>query len=414
MESSQMEEFEDLIEAQLMLAKKLVNYAFRNIPYYGRLLSRVDIARQAVTDFVDFARIPISTKAMIRSAYPSEIYARKSWLDLKTSTSGSTGEPLECVVDGNSHGWRLASRELFDTWMGISPEESWLRLAKDPALVRLRGQFFRKEYQVPMAMTARSNFPKLLKQIERMKPAGIFGSASSLALLASHIQATGVKPAHTPKGIFSTEETLLNSQRNLIRREISPNLFNRYGLRESGGFVAQDCEKHNGLHFNPFLVHAEVITNDGTPANEGESGRLILTDLRNYSMPLIRYDTGDIATVGSKCECGRGFPHLGNIIGRQGDYMATKLGLIPSIKVTDDFGIGFLRNIHAFQFTQFQSGKVLVKVVPTRTRDPAFEVRARRFLAKYLADFEIQIVSEIESEPSGKKPIFKPASRDPS
>jgi phenylacetate-CoA ligase len=414
MQSSQMEDYEYLRETQITLARELVNYAFRNIPYYRRLLSRVDVASHAVRDFDDFAQIPISTKAMIRSVYPSQIYARKSWFDIKTKTSGSTGEPFECIVDGSGHCWRLASRELFNSWMGIGPEESWLRLGSDPASVRLRAYFFRREFQVPMAMTARSNFRWLVREIERIKPAGMFSAPSALALLASHIRDIGVKPAHRLKAIFSNEETLLDSQKDLISAEVSPNLFNRYGLREFGGFVAQDCEDHEGLHFNPFLVHVEVVTNNGSPASEGEIGRLILTDLRNYSMPLIRYDTGDIATGSSKCQCGRGFPHLGNVVGRQGDYMVTKLGLIPSIKVTDEFGIEFLRDVQTFQFTQFKSGKVLVKIVPTRTRNPAFEAEAACFLAKYLDDVEIQIVSEIESEPSRKRMIFKAASRDSS
>jgi phenylacetate-CoA ligase len=154
-------------------------------------------------------------------------------------------------------------------------------------------------------------------------------------------------------------------------------------------------------------VYAEVVGDDGELAQTGEAGRLVLTDLRNYSMPLIRYDTGDIASLGIGCGCERGFPILEKIIGRESEYALTRLGVLPSLKVTDEFGWKFLEYVQAFQFIQARDGRVLVKVVPSLTYNADSEDKVAGFLRNYFADYEVELVTEIRAEPSEKRRIFK-------
>jgi phenylacetate-CoA ligase len=409
MEASQWKKLEDLQRIQIDLMKSMVNYAATRVPYYANLLARCEVSPDTIRDFDDFAKIPISTKSMIRSAYPTQIYTKSSWFDLKAETSGSTGEPFESVVDGKSHGWRLASRYLFDSWMGIRPGEPWRRIARDPsASVRLRSRVFNAEVQVSMRKTTRPTFVEIVKKIDRNKPSGLSGAPSSLALLAGHIRDTGVTPSHKLKGVYSTMENLLTSQRNLISALLSPNLFNRYGLREFGGYVAQDCESHGGLHINPFLVYAEVAKGDGCLARPGEVGKLVITDLRNYAMPLIRYDTGDHAATGVECQCGRGFPVLAQIVGRESEYILTKYGTLSSLLVTDQFNMNFGKYLQAFQFIQARNGKVRVRIVRAETQNERFDKEVARFLASFLTDFQVDSVPEIRPDRSGKRPVFKP------
>jgi phenylacetate-CoA ligase len=61
----------------------------------------------------------------------------------------------------------------------------------------------------------------------------------------------------------------------------------------------------------------EVLNGDGTACREGETGRVVATDLRNFATPLVRYDIGDLAEVGPACPCGRGLPTLSRIVGRE-------------------------------------------------------------------------------------------------
>ena len=99
------------------------------------------------------------------------------------------------------------------------------------------------------------------------------------------------------KGIVTTGECLSANDRRLIGGAIGAPVYDRYGLVEVAGYVAQECERHTGLHVNGGLAFVEVLK-DGEACGPGEKGRLVVTNLHNYVMPFIRYDTGDLATVG--------------------------------------------------------------------------------------------------------------------
>ena len=157
---------------------------------------------------------------------------------------------------------------------------------------------------------------------------------------------------------------------------------------------------------NSLLVYAEIVT-AGRKAAPGEVGKLIITDLRNSAMPLIRYDTGDLASMEEECECGRGFPVFGELQGRQNDFIPTKLGLLPALSVMSKFGNEFVHFIQEFQFTASQDGNILVTIVPAPSWNRKVEEKINVFLTGYFDGFEVKQVTEIKTETSGKKPMFK-------
>lgn len=407
MKDSQWKGQEYLEDIQLGCIRSILDYAAGHVPYYADSFRNHGFSPDHLRDMDDLMSVPISTKSTMRSAYPDSIYSRKSILDMKTETSGSTGEPFECVVDGQTHSWRMASRFLFDSWMGIEPRDLWLRISTHPMLLeRIRARVMGPEVLLPIEYAAKSRFPLIVSQIDRHKPAGLLGVPSSIALLAKHIDETGLKPKHVLKGVVCTGETFPRYQRPLVSSVFGKNVFDRYGLREFGGYLAQDCEYHRGLHVNSLLVYPEILVN-GEVAEPGRVGRLVLTDLRNYAMPLIRYDTGDFAAIEDRCECGRGFPVLTGVIGRQNEYVSTKLGVLPSMAVTEKFGLAFAKDLLSFQFIQLQDCTVVVNLVPKTRYDDRVKERIVRYLATYFTSFELNPVREIEPDSSGKRPVFK-------
>jgi phenylacetate-CoA ligase len=82
------------------------------------------------------------------------------------------------------------------------------------------------------------------------------------------------------------------------------------------GYVALQCPISGLYHVQSENVLVEVIADSGQPCTAGETGRVVVTSLHNFAMPLIRYDLGDYATVGGPCSCGRTLPTLERIIGR--------------------------------------------------------------------------------------------------
>jgi phenylacetate-CoA ligase len=260
---------------------------------------------------------------------------------------------------------------------------------------------------------AGKRFDKMTDALNRYAPVGLSGMSSSLVMLSERVKDSDARFTRNLRGVYSTAEMLHDHQRHIIASTLRPNVFDRYGLREFGGYLAQECEYHNGLHVNSMLVYAEIVRN-GELASPGQIGKLILTDLRNYAMPLIRYDTGDLASIEFDCSCGRGFPLIRRLEGRESDFITTKFGLMSARAVTTKFGIEFLEYVRAFQFIQDETAKVTVKVVPARQNQTTLTRRLTHFLENYLDNFEVSLVDAIPPEKSGKRLMFKSAKyRDP-
>src|SRR6185295_20378238 len=105
--------------------------------------------------------------------------------------------------------------------------------------------------------------------------------------------------------------------RQIIESNFQCGVFDKYGSREFSG-IAYECEAHEGHHIVAENYIVEILK-DGVPAEPGELGEVVITDLNNFCMPLIRYRVGDLAVAMDNtktCPCGRGLPRIGRIEGR--------------------------------------------------------------------------------------------------
>src|SRR5262249_24047775 len=104
--------------------------------------------------------------------------------------------------------------------------------------------------------------------------------------------------------------------RDICRTVFGCEIADSYGATEAG-FLAAECPEGGEYHFGAEVNHLEVLRDDGSAAAPGQVGRVIVTSLYNYAMPLIRYEVGDLAEVGSpSSRCGRGLPLLRRVVGR--------------------------------------------------------------------------------------------------
>jgi phenylacetate-CoA ligase len=119
-----------------------------------------------------------------------------------------------------------------------------------------------------------------------------------------------------------TEET-----RKKIESLYGMRAFNSYGLSEMNGpGVAFECEEQNGMHLWEDSYLLEIIDPaTGEVLEDGHEGELVLTTLQREGMPIIRYRTGDIATVYTgTCPCGRTHRRISRIKGRSDDMLIIK------------------------------------------------------------------------------------------
>jgi phenylacetate-CoA ligase len=110
---------------------------------------------------------------------------------------------------------------------------------------------------------------------------------------------------------------------------------NFYGLSEMcGPGVASECiEAREGLHVHEDHFLVEIVDPDtGTPLGEDVEGELVFTTLRKEAMPLLRYRTGDIASLTTEpCSCGRTIARIRGLRGRRDDMIIVRgVNVYPS------------------------------------------------------------------------------------
>ncbi|GAF90229.1 unnamed protein product, partial [marine sediment metagenome] len=158
--------------------------------------------------------------------------------------------------------------------------------------------------------------------IQKWKPQYIQGYASSLYLFAQFLIKNGLSVPE-PEAIRASAETLYDHQRKLIGKALGTNIYNFYGSREIPN-IAAECQAHQGLHIFSPIRYVEVLKSDGEMAEDGEIGKIVITDLVNYSMPFIRYEIGDVGIkTKEQCRCGCCFPLLKSVKGRETDFIQT-------------------------------------------------------------------------------------------
>ena len=173
-----------------------------------------------------------------------------------------------------------------------------------------------------------------LTLIEDLRPAVLTCTPSYAVTLAEAARDEGRDLSSLRAGIFGAEPWSESLRRQL--EELLPlKALDVYGLSEViGPGVATECiEAQNGLHVNEdhFLVEA-VDLDTGEPVPEGDPGELVFTTLTKEALPLLRYRTGDIASLTrGECACGRTLARMSKVLGRRDDMLVVRgVNVYPS------------------------------------------------------------------------------------
>jgi phenylacetate-CoA ligase len=397
-------------ERQLAGVQQVVCHAYDTVPYYRDLFQQHQIDPKRIQSFADFEHIPILTKAILRERQAdltSEPYQDQQ-LHLK-KTSGSTGVPLQVRLDDAGMQFKRASTLRADEWSGWRLGEPVAKLWGNPEYLkfgwrgRLRNALLdRSIYLDTLAMNP-SVLANFAHEVVRQKPTLLFGHAHSVYLFARFVRERGIDGIR-PHGIITTAMVLHDWQRHLMDKVFGCKVTNRYGCEEVS-LIACECEQHNGLHVNGDGLYVEILAN-GRPAAEGEPGAVVITDLVNRAMPIIRYKVGDVAVASSRtCACGRGLPLIERLEGRESDYVTTDTGeLISGISLTENFAL-HIRGVGQMQIIQESHTQFRFRIV--RDHDFGDESLDRiRFLVNERfgprTKYDIEFVDQIPQEPSGK------------
>jgi len=287
-------------------------------------------------------------------------------------SGGSTGEPTKFMQDNYYSGWSAATKRLFNEWAGRKPGELLLKLwgserdvlGQSEETKHKIGNWIRNMKILNSFRMTQENMKKYIKEINYYMPKMILAYVQSIYELAKFAKQNDLK-VYSPESIMTSAGILYPEYKNFLQDLFQCPVYNRYGTREVGD-IACDYQKHEGLHINVFTHYIEIIDREGNNCEPGKMGEVVVTNLRNYTMPLIRFKLGDMAVLSQEqCSCGRGLLTIEKVIGRVTDVFKTRDGKIVPGEYFIHF-IGVVLNkgiIKRFQVIQEKDDYIIVKLV---------------------------------------------------
>jgi phenylacetate-CoA ligase len=242
-------------------------------------------------------------------------------------SSGSTGQQTITYIDRQISAEIFATQLLFWSWnnfyMGSSHLQTGMSLDR-PFLKKAKDVLFNCRYKSAFNLT-NNDLRSIQKEIIKNNVPYIFGYASSIFSIAQFFRECKVK--HQLKGIFTWGDCLFPQYRKTIESVFMCKVTDYYGMGE-GLQIAAQCQFHNHLHLAEHHVLVEINGRyEYDENNDYMLGKVIATRLTPGPMPLVRYDTGDLASfTPNNCICSRKLKTISRVHGRDTDIIQTPLG----------------------------------------------------------------------------------------
>lgn len=328
-------------------------------------------------------------------------------------TSGSTGRLARFHITRESYEWRTAIMDRVYAWAGaeegVKSIHIWGTGPKVPPLSQRTKNAVHRALQRRYYFEAYREFTDAHRAaccdlINRAKPSALVGYAGQLVDLARYARDNNAL-SWKAATIVSTAEGLKSGQRELLETHLAREVFDSYGTREFMN-IGTECAAHRGYHLTTDNLLTEVVDASGRPAPPGESGRIVITDFHNAATPFIRYEVGDIGTMApddEACQCGRPFPILKSVEGRDQEVIHTQNGPISALFV--NYAVRGFSWVDGYQVVQHARNRILIRLLTcvelTSERTGVItEILRKRLGDEMTIDFER--VQELSRRPNGK------------
>ena len=320
---------ERLLAHQLRQLGSLVAHTWRTVSSQRARLAAAGLEPESPIELESWRRlVPLTRREIQRAGETlwSDAVPAEHGAILTTTTSGSTGTPV--TVRGT----------VFDAIVGKAttlrhflwhPYDFTGRLA---SIRRTHGRTYEYPHgrSVPRwgdtatfpfatgpaaVLSIGSSIRQQARWLRRQNPNYVLTYASNLHFLAVHCREQGIElPAL--EHVISMGEALSADTREECRRAWDVAVIDAYSAQEVGA-IALQCPDFERYHVQAETIFVEVVDDRGEPCRPGETGRVLVTPLNNFAMPLLRYEIGDHAEIGEPCPCGRGLPTLNRVLGRE-------------------------------------------------------------------------------------------------
>jgi phenylacetate-CoA ligase len=376
----------------------LVAHHFRHTPSFAARLRRAKLSAADVNSVISLPRLPTLARLEIQTL-GNNFYSRQVPADHQPlgmiMTSGSTGEPVKIRKSSQCGLYWGANTARDHRWNG---RDVTARMVSLRPSIPVRTE---TDWGFPMAALGRTG-PALglpfsmdladhVREIDEFKPDTLLIFPNVLGGLLEEWERRGGAPPSL-RHIKSVGETVRDNVRERALRVCGLKVEDSYSSQECG-IIATQCNSHGLYHVMTESVILEVLDPTGQPCVPGESGRLVVTDLRNFASPVIRYEIGDVGVRGGSCQCGLQSPTLQYIMGRDRNLLARPdgsrryplAGFQEFHKVAQILQFRFIQHtlhdieliVHTTAPLTAEQESALAKIVQT-SLDYPFEVRVTR------------------------------------
>ena len=349
---------EDLNILMLERLKKTLKYVYQNVPFYKEKFddAGVNANIDLIKNMKDLQNFPFTFKSDLVNNYPFGLFSSPLTDIVRIhASSGTTAKPIiASYTKKDLKVWAdLMSRVFYAC--GLNKNDIAQNAYGYGLFTGGLGFHYGAENIGMTVVPMSSGFTE--RQFAMMKDIGVtalFCTPSYALFLSEELPKyiEDVSKLKLKKGIFGAEPWS-NELRIKIENLLNIDAYDIYGLSELiGPGVAFECEYKSGLHINEDNFYPEIIdpkTGDILP--EGELGELVLTNLNQEAMPLIRYRTRDITSLNrEKCKCGRTFARMKKIKGRTDDMIIIKgVNVFPSQIESVIFDFDFLEPVYMIE-----------------------------------------------------------------
>ena len=330
----------------------------------------------------------------------------------ETTTGGTSGNQLRFHLD--DHSQSMETGFMHRQWKRVKYK------AKDKKVVfrgvsfdNLKPNVFWQENPIyneiqfsPFHMSD-ANLESYLIEFIRYQPKFVHGYPSAVEIFADYILRND-KTKLIPKvqAVLLGSEGTTDQQRRIIERGLGARVFSWYGLSERVA-LGGECEKNSSYHLMPDYGYVEIIKEDGSLCyEEGDEGEIVGTNLFNFSMPFIRYKTGDWAKrLSAECECGRNWDRITEVKGRwKKEFVVGSSGAKISTAALNMHGDLF-NSVQRFQYFQDKPGEMVIKILPKKEFSNSSQELIESAYKKKVGDelqVKIRIVDDIPLTKRGK------------
>ncbi len=399
---------EDIARMQLRQLECLVRHAARRVPFYRERLAPLAALPPGGLTFEAWRRLPVLERAeiqergedLIARALPQGHGRRLAYV-----TSGSVGRPVR--VQGTLLGqqYRRAAKLRSNLWHRCD-------FAGKLAVIQRLNDTIRRSMEAPGnlnwafghetgAMIHRDIEGPIdahLDWLAECNPEYLLTYATFARELALRAAERGLAlPAL--RGVQTMGEVVTAETREAVRRAWDAPVLDLYAAQEVGP-IALQCPTGPRYHVQAETMLVELLDDDGRPVPVGGTGRVVVTPLHNFAMPLLRYAIGDHAVRGEPCACGRGLPVIERILGRTRNMVVLPSGERVWARISGSAFIG-IAPLRQIQLIQRSLETVEALLVAARPLDDAEEARLRAAVQESLGHPFAVRIRYVEAIPRG-------------